>query len=120
MKLKLGSKLYSIRQDKKMTQEAMAELLSMSQTSYQRLEKGDTSVPYDELPRIANALGVGVQELIPDTLSVYSNNNTNQSGLIFGNGNVTINNFTDKDQYRQSLEKRIQELEALLERKKDD
>jgi len=93
-----------------MSQEAMADLLSISLSSYQRLEKGETTVSFKDLPRIESVLDLGVQDLIPDTLSIYSNNN--ESGLIFGN--VTINNFTDKDDYCQNLDMRIKELEELL------
>jgi len=112
MKLKLGSRLGSIREERKLSQEAMATLLAMSTSSYSRLERGETTISFEELPRLASALGLGVQDLLPDTLSIHNNNNTNQSGLIFGN----IYNYYDNNEHAKQLEAKVKLLEEELRR----
>lgn len=104
MKLKLGHRLLQIREERKLSQMEMSDLLSMSSSAYSRLERGETSLGFEELPGVAQALGIGVQDLLPDTLTINNTNNTNQSGLIFGN----IYNYYHSSEL-------VQELQAKLE-----
>jgi transcriptional regulator with XRE-family HTH domain len=110
MKLKLGSRLLQIREDRKMSQEAMSDLLEMSTSAYSRLERGETSLSFDELPRVAMALGIGIQDLLPDTLTIHNANNTNQSGLIFGN----IYNYNNSSDTIKELYDKIEALEVII------
>lgn len=113
MKLKLGHRLLQIREERKMSQHEMSELLSMSSSAYSRLERGETSLPFEDLPGVAKALGIGVQDLLPDTLTINNSNNSNQSGLIFGN----IYNYYQSSDLIRELEAKIsglfEELQAL-------
>jgi len=110
MKLKLGGRIQQIRIDRKLSQVEMAEILNMSSSAYSRLERGETSVSFEELPAIANNLGIGVQDLLPDTLTINNTQNTNQSGLIFGN----IYNYYSQDEEAKELKERIKNLENII------
>lgn len=103
MKLKLGHRLLQIREDRKLSQQEMSDLLNMSSSAYSRLERGETSLAFEELPAMAQALGIGVQDLLPDTLTINNSNNTNQSGLIFGN----IYNYYQSSDVIRELEAKI-------------
>jgi transcriptional regulator with XRE-family HTH domain len=111
MKLKIGSRLQAIREERKINQDEMAELLSMSSSSYGRLERGDSSIPFEELNRISKVLSVPIQDLLPEIFSIYNNNNTNQSGLIFGD----IYNFYNSNEVIERLKGTIEKLNADLE-----
>ena len=56
-RLSLATKLRKVRQEKKMTQQAVAEKASMPQSVIARLESGTHSVSVDTLNRVAVALG---------------------------------------------------------------
>ena len=117
MKLKLGHRLLQIREDRKLSQQEMSDLLNMSSSAYSRLERGETSLAFEELPGMAQALGIGVQDLLPDTLTINNSNNSNQSGLIFGN----IYNYYQSSDVIRELEAKISglanELRELKSRK---
>jgi len=112
MKLKLGSRLHQIREERRLSQDAMSTLLGMSISAYSRLERGETSIPFEDLPNIAKALGIGVQDLLPDTLTIQNSNNSNQSGLIFGN----IYNYNHNSELVKELYDRIQQLEEQIQK----
>ena len=116
MKLKIGSRLQAIREERKINQDEMAELLSMSSSSYGRLERGDSSIPFEELNRISKVLSVPIQDLLPEIFSIYNNNNTNQSGLIFGN----IYNFYNSNEVIENLKGIIEKLNADIENLKSN
>lgn len=118
MKVKIGSKLHSIRENRKLSQAEMAELLSIPASSYARYERGDSSIELDKLVGFAEALGVQVTELLPETLQM--NNNTGNGGLIIL-GTQIVNHYHDssmligqKDEFIKSLEERINQLEELV------
>ena len=87
MKLKLGHKLLSIRDERRLSQNEMAELLNLSPSAYARIERNETSVEYDKLTTYAEVLGIPVNELLPDTIAITSkiDNSGYGGGVIFGN-----------------------------------
>jgi transcriptional regulator with XRE-family HTH domain len=106
MKIKLGHRLLQIREERKLSQSEMSELLGMSGSAYSRLERGETSLSFEELPNVAKSLGLGVQDLLPDTLTIHNSNNSHQSGLIFGN----IYNYHQSSDLIQELQEKINKL----------
>ena len=86
MNMKIGQRLQSIREDRKMSQSEFADILSISQSAYSRLERGETHVSYDEIMRYAEILNVPIYELLPET-SVFQMSNSGQgaAGITFGN-----------------------------------
>ena len=114
MKLKLGHRLLQIREERKLSQAEMSELLGMSGSAYSRLERGETSLAFEELPNVAKSLGIGVQDLLPDTLTIHNSNNSNQSGLIFGN----IYNYYQNSELIQELQEKINKLSEEIQQLK--
>ena len=86
----------------------MAQILSMSPSSYARLERGETSLPFEDLSRIAQILNVPIHEFLPDTLTVHQTpQNSQHSGMNFGN----IYNYYDRTEYTKDLELKLKQLE---------
>jgi transcriptional regulator with XRE-family HTH domain len=121
MKLKVGHKLQTIREDRKMSQAEFASILAMSPSAYARLERGETQATIDELLRYAESLGVSVNELLPDTLTFHNHNNGKGAGVIFGNYIVNVSSteqtkILELENERLGLtNKHLQEKIALLE-----
>jgi len=68
MKIKVGTRLMAVREDRRMSQEEMADLLGVSKSAYSRLERNETMLTFDEVSRYSQILNVPVQEL-PDFLN---------------------------------------------------
>lgn len=115
MKLKVGEKLYTIRDKQNKNQVEMAELLGLSVSAYQRIERNESFVTYDQLMIFAKILEVPVQEFLPDTITLNNTNNQNgQGGMIFGN--IYNNyNYSDKEIVNEVQEKN-KEIEFLKEK----
>lgn len=60
----IKQKIYEIRRSKGISQEKMANLISVALNSYRKLERGKTSLVNEKLWDIANALNVSVKELV--------------------------------------------------------
>ena len=91
MKLSIRHKLLSLREDRQITQAEMAHILQIPDTTYARYERNQSQVPYDKIVRFADLLNIPIQELLPDTMSINSQNHhhSGQGGgaFIFGNQN---------------------------------
>ncbi len=62
---KLGKHIKALRQEKGITQEQLAELLSISRTHMGHIEQGRKSPSLDLLEKIAKKLGVKVKDIFP-------------------------------------------------------
>ena len=60
----IKQKIYEIRRSKGISQEKMANLISVALNSYRKLERGKTNLVNEKLWDIANALNVSVKELV--------------------------------------------------------
>lgn len=105
----------AIREDRQMNQEEMAELLAMSQSTYSRLERNESMLPFEDLARVAEKLKVPVQELLPEIFTVHNNPSGHANGIVFNN--IINNNYYSVDQTVLELQARIQELENELKSK---
>ncbi len=85
MKLKVGQKLQTIRDEKKMNTSEFAELLSLSPSAYNRLERNETKVDFDEIIRFCEILKVPITEFLPEINSFHNHSNQGQGGIIYGN-----------------------------------
>ena len=112
MKLKLGHKLLSIRDERRLSQNEMAELLGLSTSAYSRLERNESTVEYEKLIQYSEALGVPIHELLPDSIAINSriNNSGLGGGVIFGNQYF----YTNETDRVKELLKEIEELKAKL------
>lgn len=98
----------------KYTQENMAKLLHMTQSQYQRREKGDIKISDEEWERIAKALDTNVEDIKEDDSKLQVNNYDNNSGSYFGSNNYFYNipDFVLENQqdFINLLKKEIQDL----------
>lgn len=62
--MKLNEKIRFLRESKKMSQEQMAQRLSMSLTGYAKIERGENSINFQRLEKIASILGIDVLEIL--------------------------------------------------------
>ena len=72
----IGNKIQEVRNQKRLTQEQLAEMVGTSQKHISRIEVGYHNVKLDTLVAIARALCVSVDALIAD-----SNNSEDESTL---------------------------------------
>ena len=77
----LRQNIRDLREDKRLTQAAMAEKLGMSEPGYAKIERGESGVKIDRLRQIAQVLEVNIVDLIPfgDDVITLSNSNDNFS-----------------------------------------
>jgi transcriptional regulator with XRE-family HTH domain len=118
MKLRIGTKLLAIREDRNMTQLDMADLLGIPDSTYARYERNETQIDYNKLVTFAEKLKVPVQELLPDTVSITNNSTGNGGSVVFGNQYFY---FGDNDENQtllkenKELKDKIADLESKLE-----
>ena len=110
----IKNKLIQVRKAK-YTQENMAKILHMTQSQYQRREKGDIKISDEEWERIAKALGTNVEDIKEDDSLIHQvNNYDNQSGNYSASNNY-FHNIPDyilenQQEYINLLKKEIQDL----------
>ncbi len=127
--MSINSRIRTFREAKGLKQQRMADLLNISQTTYNKIENEQTKIKIDILIKIAEILEVTLDDL------VTNDGNTN---IQCQNENANINNqptfnndFLEMKQlYERLLEaektisaqkdKRIQELEELLRRRESN
>lgn len=61
----ISNKIHQIRESKGVKLLTIARAVSLSPSAYSRIEKGETQITVDNLYKIAEALNVQVQELLP-------------------------------------------------------
>ena len=94
----IGEKINFFRKRKKLSQEQMAEKLSMTPQGYGKIERNETDVSYSRLLVIAKTLEISLANLIgygEVDLSVHNNMATNNS-TVMGN-HSTLYNYTDRE-----------------------
>ena len=88
----VGQKIKKIREEKKITQEQLAERLNMSQQSYSSLERGETSINLYKLMEIAEQLDTPPENLIQQEAKNIFKNCNQPVGKSF-HYNPTFQNF---------------------------
>lgn len=99
--MQLGEKITLTRTLKGLTQEEMAEKLSMSITGYAKIERGETKLQNPRLDKIAEVLGIELSDLLSlDTKNIFNFvENCTHSNL----GNCTV--YLTETQCAHELEK---------------
>lgn len=116
MKTVIGYKLRSIRLQKGWSQEAAADKIHVSQSTYARMEKGNSNTWVAYIDKICNAFNVTLDELMDlSKVVTYNEGDFNKDGL------VHINRLNEKllSQYElrlQEKERYILKLEELLKK----
>ena len=62
--MKIHDKLRMLREQNKLSQEEVAEQLSMSPSGYAKIERGETKLYLDKLEKIAHIFNIDVVDLI--------------------------------------------------------
>jgi transcriptional regulator with XRE-family HTH domain len=105
IKMKVGTRLFVAREDRKLTQAEMADLLNLTPATYSRLERNETSIDLDQVVQFAKKLDIPVQEFLPETITINSNNQQGHIGLVFGN----VYSYITPDAANQSLTQKLQQ-----------
>lgn len=107
MKSKIGQRLKDLRKSKGMTQEQVADYLSISQSSYARIENGESQSWVNYLDKICELFKIEIEDLLKKDKVIINNNQ--QGGVGYAE---TINNLSEKlvEQY----EERIKELKEII------
>lgn len=79
--VKIGSKIRSLRKAKGMSQEQLAERIWISTTHMSHIETGSTKLSLPVLVDIANALGVGADDILAEQIATR---NKNSEDTIYG------------------------------------
>lgn len=66
---KLGARIRSLREQRKLTQAAFGEVLRLDQSTVSRIEDGSRSLTARELASASSALGVTIAELLGEEMS---------------------------------------------------
>jgi transcriptional regulator with XRE-family HTH domain len=116
MKMKVGYRLFTAREERKLTQAEMAEMLNVSPSTYARIERNETSLEIDTIANFAKTLQIPIQEFLPDTISVNNSsldNNQNAQSLVLGN--IYNYNYSDKE-IESEIKLKDKEIEFLKEK----
>jgi len=117
MKMRIGTRLLSAREERKLNQAEMSDLLGVSPSTYSRLERNETSVELEQVVQYSKILQIPIQEFLPDTLSVNNSNheyNQNAQGLVLGS--IYNYNYSDKETILKEMAFKDKEIEFLKEK----
>ena len=84
----IGKTIMSIREEKGLTQQQIAELVNMHRSNYSRVEAGDRDLSLDAVNKIARYFGMTIDELvnfdgnIPDEVTIEDKSLMEQVKLI--------------------------------------
>lgn len=119
----LGTKLRKLRDNKKMSQSEIANMLGVSQSAYNKWEADQARPNTDNLVRIADLHETSIYDSL-DEKSIIQNNADKAIGNI--QGNVTINHtiseelidniFKNQEQISKLIEVQTKLIESLLKK----
>lgn len=114
----VANKLKTLRKQKGLSQEEVADYLHISQPTYARIEKGESSSWASYITNICNLYEIAPEELLKqESIQIGTIKDTN--GAVFNNG--TINNLSEKliEQYELRLQEKdtyIIKLETMVDK----
>lgn len=112
--MEIGTKVKKLRELKNFTQEFMANALEMTPSGYGKIERNETEVSYQKLEKIADILGIKVEDIINFNESFIFNVMHNQTG----NGYV-VNHISTSDNEKKLYEQIIaQQKEEIISLRK--
>lgn len=87
--MEIGTKVKKLRELRNFTQEYMAKNLDMTTSGYGKIERDESEVSYQRLEKIAEVLGIKVEDIINFNeklvFNIMHNNNSN-NGYVVNNG----------------------------------
>ena len=82
--MEFHNKLYSLRKQKGLSQEELANRLNVSRQTISKWEVGDSTPDMEKLIAISDLFGVSLDELVMDKASVYKAESTIKSEIVSG------------------------------------
>lgn len=116
--MEIGTKIKKLRELKNFTQEFMATSLDMTPSGYGKIERNETEVSYQKLEKIADTLGIKVEDIINFNESFIFNVMHNQTGNGYVVNNINVSD-NEKKLYEQLIEQLREEnklLKSMLEK----
>jgi transcriptional regulator with XRE-family HTH domain len=107
MKMRIGNRLMTAREERKLSQAEMADLLNVSSSTYSRLERNESAVDLEQIVGFSKTLQIPIQEFLPDTFSINSSSQQNQNshiGLVIGN----VTHYSNRDELIKNLETKVE------------
>lgn len=77
--VKIGKKIKELRNNKKLSQKVLAEKVGVPQSSFCLFENGKNIFNIEKVGKIAEVLGISLDDLFHDYLLKYSNNTTSET-----------------------------------------
>ena len=116
------TKLIDVRTKKGVSQEKMADILSMDVSNYNRREKGTTKISLHEWQKIAKILETPIEDIYETEESTVIIFNDNSTGTGYGVGvvnnyNIPLSIWESQKKYIEMLEIENINLKALLKEK---
>ena len=96
--METNGKIKEIRKDAGFSQEQMSDLMGISQSAYNRLEKGQRSIQLKEIPKIAKAMHKTEEEIMSQLSGFTVQNNIHQP-----QHNQSVVTITDPEILKQLL-----------------
>lgn len=111
----VGDAIKTYRELRKITREAMADMLDMSVSGYAKIERGETDLSITKLEKIAEILNVDITQILKfDTNQIF---NITHNQTVQGTGTRAQSVHFHSDSH---LDKYIKLLEAEVERLKEE
>jgi transcriptional regulator with XRE-family HTH domain len=102
LKLRIGTKLNQAREDRKLNQNEMAELLGVSPSTYSRIERNEASLEFEQIAQFAKTLQLPIHDFLPENTAI-NNSHSGQGhggGIVFGN----IYNYADSKEINNEIQ----------------
>lgn len=112
---KVATKIKQLREYNDLSQSYIAQELNISQSQYAKIESGSTNISQDRLTKIADIMGVDIEQLMSEDVFklIIENNTLNDNSSIIRELNSKQTNLYER--LLQEKNKRIEQLEKMIE-----
>ena len=110
----IGTRLRKFREQKRLSQKEVADLLNVSQSAYCQWESDTTSYKLELLPKLADIFDVDVTDLIPNNTTVKIVNNSNNTENSVKGFHIQMDAKKLHDDLFKSYEEIIKSKEAII------
>lgn len=112
----IGNKLRKFRELRNYTQEYMAKELNMTTAGYGKIERDESEITYQKLEKIAQILGMRVEDIINFNESLVFNVMYNQTGITNGYVVAPENTFDNERKLFEQIIQQLREENAFLKK----
>ncbi|MCU0329035.1 MAG: helix-turn-helix domain-containing protein [Chitinophagales bacterium] len=94
---KVIKKIKQVREEKKFSQEQVAQVLKMDRTTYNKLELGKTELTLNTLEAIVKVLEINIDEVLEISAGKVYNFHTEKLIMSVQGENASLHLYTDKE-----------------------